>query len=165
MAYNNTKMNERRIELPIAFDFVDNTDGNIIEVGNVLRHYKEDYNHDVLDLDEESYFTIKKDILKWKPRKKYSACVSISTIEHTQNPLLAVQRILTFAPKVLITFPIGYKDFNADEILDKFENLYFMKRINKPNEWIETTKEEARKLEYVPDRWANAIAILIKGYE
>lgn len=162
--YNTTKNNERRVELAIAFEFVDNTDNNIIEIGNVLKHYKKDYTHDVLDLYEKSsWFTIKEDVLKWKPKKIYSVAVSISTIEHTSNPLLAIQRILTFAPKILITFPIGYNNKDINEILDGFENIYFMKRINKENEWIETTKEEARKMKYdTPFRKGNAIAILIK---
>jgi len=163
MTYNYTSLNERRVELPIAFEFVDGSDKNVIEIGNVLRHYRGDYFHDVLDLNEKSLWpTIKENVLQWEPEKKYSMCVSISTVEHTSNPLLAVRRILTFAPRVLITFPIG-QNCEVNRILDRLENIYFMKRINKENEWIETTREEARKMKYnIPFKWANAIAVLIK---
>jgi len=165
MKPNQTRLNERRVELPLAMEFLNEFQGKeILEVGNVTRHYKPKTEmwHDVVDLYEKIEWQniMNEDILSWNPTKKYDAVLSISTLEHTNDPLLAVNRILKMAPHFLITIPFGYS--RTHEVFEAFPNLLFMRRINlEENEWVEATREEVVGTEYnTPFPFANAIMIL-----
>lgn len=161
---NQTLVNERRVELALAFDFLgDPADKEIIEVGNVTGHYRKEYEtHDVLDLYEQVPWNlvINEDVLMWKTKKDYTHALSISTIEHTANPTLAVEKILTFSPHVLITFPFGYA--GIDTLVKKHNHgMYFMRRINEDNEWEQADCEDVKGTEYnTPFPFANAIGII-----
>jgi len=162
---NQTRVNERRAELPLALDYLDSFKGkSVLEVGNVLRHYipKGQCTHDVVDLYEKNPNfpeIINEDILTWTPEKKYDTVISVSTVEHTDNPLLAVQRICSMAPHVFITIPFGYAKVN--EIFDAYPQLAFIKRVNQDNDWREATREEVKDTQYnTPFQFANAIMIL-----
>lgn len=169
MSPNQTRVNERRVELPLGQEFIEEVrDGVVLEVGNVLAHYKDVnyYNHDVLDLYEKVPWCpdiINKDILTWKPSKKYDAVISISTLEHTGNPLKAIERILSWKPKrVFITLPVGV-DGVEKVIAEHPEKISFMRRINEDNQWEEISHEKIASLfpiEYnKPFPFANAIVI------
>lgn len=136
-----TKDNERRAELSLAFHFRERHKPSLIEVGNVTRSYRSKWKHDTIDLNEKhpgmaNYENA--DVLKWRPRKKYKAALSISTLEHTFNPPKALDAILnwiepimvpernpedmepeivpTLISHVLVTVPLGYyvkTDFQA----------------------------------------------------
>jgi hypothetical protein len=169
MSPNDTRLNERRVEVALGLDFLEKTRGQVVlEVGNVMRHYvdKGFYTHDILDLEETNPNfpeIMNQDILSWKPNKRYDTTLSISTLEHTGNPLKAVNNILSYSKHCFITMPLG-----VDGVLDVAEaypdNVKFMKRINdKENEWVETTKEDVKNTKYnEPFYCANAIMILIK---
>lgn len=164
MSPNQTRVNERRMELPLAFDFLGDPEGKeIIEVGNVTGHYRQEYSHhDVLDLYEKVPWNpiINDDVLTWKPTKKYTHAISISTIEHTLNPTLAVDNIITYAPRVLITFPFGYNGIDA--LVEKHKNgMFFLRRVNDDNEWEEVTYDMVKGTEYnTPFPFANAIGVI-----
>jgi len=160
MRPNQTRVNERRVELPIAFNFIEELDDNVIEIGNVTRHYR-DYKHDVVDLNEKVKWEVwNEDVLTWTPKKEYAGAISISTVEHTNDPLLAVQRILTFAKRALITVPVGYN--RVREIIDNID-MFFLKRTNDNNEWVEATYNVVKDYKYgFPFPFANAIGVIIK---
>lgn len=157
---NQPRLNERRMELPIGFEFVLNNP-DIIEVGNVTRHYHREFTHDVIDLYEKSKWPIwNKDILTWKPEKHYKAAISISTVEHTDDPLLAIRNIQSLANHSLITIPMGYK-----RSLDAFDapgKKFCMRRINlEDNEW-EQTSDIIKNYKYnEPFPFANGVLIII----
>jgi len=156
---NQTYANERRVELPIAFAFVEKYK-DILEIGNVTRHYRREWKHDVVDLNENPAWPIwNKDVLTFDPPRKYLATLSVSTIEHTENPDLAVIRITKFAPKYLITFPIGH---DADSVLGLDYPMYFMVRTTEDNQWEQTMDKEAiKKYEYnKPFPYGNAVVII-----
>jgi len=160
---NQTYANERRVEIPIAFEFVEKYK-DILEVGNVIRHYNREYKHDIIDLYEQSAWPIwNKDILTWTPKREYPAILSISTVEHTSDPVKAVKRILSFAPKILITFPVGR---NADHLLDADikAKFYFLKRAHKDNLWQQIYDiGEVRTIKYnKPYPYGNCIVIISK---
>lgn len=154
---NQTHKNERRVELPICFDYADNY-SPIIEIGNVLQHYRRGYSHDVLDLHEQANWpVIHEDVLTWKPEREYECAISISTVEHTADPPKAVERILSFAPRVIITWALGYFP------LPVFPNMFFMKRYHKNNWWVQANREEVEDYSYdKPFPYGNAIAIVMK---
>jgi len=77
--YNHTARNMRRVEIPIARWFVEQSPGaRILEVGNVLSHYGP-VRWPAVDLLEGP---IKADVMKWKPDRPVDLLISISTVEH-----------------------------------------------------------------------------------
>lgn len=157
---NQTAVNERRVELPIAFEFIEKYK-DVLEIGNVTRHYHREWKHDVVDLNENPTWPIwNKDVLTFEPPRKYLATLSISTVEHTVNPVLAVERIIKFAPKYLITMPIGYSSNNG--VLNLDYPMYFMIRKNKENEWEQMfDKNSFREIKYgKPFPYANGVVII-----
>src|SRR3989338_10646276 len=69
--YNTTWANERAVEVPIIRDFLmKGTKKQILEIGNVTRHYFY-HNHEVLDKFEIQEGIINKDIVSFKPDKKW----------------------------------------------------------------------------------------------
>lgn len=165
MSPNQTRVNERRCELPMGLDFLELNKGKrILEVGNVSFHYKPRgyYKHDVVDLYEKvpGWPVMNEDILTWKPQGRYDATLSISTLEHTDDPLLAVNNILSYSDHVFITIPFGYQ--RSNDVFEAFPDLLFMKRINlAENEWREATREEVKGTKYnTPFPYANAFMIL-----
>ena len=156
---NQTRVNERRMELPIAFEFV-GRHKDVLEVGNVTRHYHREFTHPVIDLYEQSKWPIwNEDVLTFNPPKRYEAVVSISTVEHTIDALTAIKRITEFASTYLITTPFGYK--TTENIIDLDLPTYFMKRVNDDNDWIQVEKEDARGSQYNhPFPFANCVAVI-----
>ena len=81
--YNNTRENERTIEVPIFMDILKSRQkSSILEVGNVLNHYGCKIKRDIVDLGERGKGVINQDIRSFSPAKKYDLIVSISTFEH-----------------------------------------------------------------------------------
>ena len=156
---NQTRVNERRMELPIGFEFAIKHP-NLLEVGNVTRHYHREFTHDVIDLYEKSAWPImNEDILTFTPPKKYEAVLSISTVEHTTDTKKAIQNIINLSPKFLITVPFGYS--TTKDILSWDFPMYFMTRKNDDNEWEQVTKSKIKNKEYgKPFPFANTVAII-----
>jgi hypothetical protein len=78
---------ERAIEIPIAFAFLSDcqkTD-RILEVGNVLSYYENEFNQvsrEVCDKYEDALNVINQDLMELSENNKYDLIVSISTVEH-----------------------------------------------------------------------------------
>lgn len=150
--YNTTWNNERVVEIPIICKYVNEyKNSEILEVGNVLSHYF-NINHDVVDKYEIADGVINQDVVDYKPSKQYDLIISISTLEHVgwdetpRNPnkifsaLKNLKGCLSPGGKLIVTIPIG-----LNPVLDKFietgkirftEN-YYLKRVNRANEWID----------------------------
>lgn len=84
--YNDTRRNERAVEVPIALAFMDRQVGAGIEIGNVTRHYRPKAKHTVVDLDEVSGGVINADVRTWSPPEPFDWLVSVSTVEHVGWP-------------------------------------------------------------------------------
>ncbi|MEH2313275.1 MAG: hypothetical protein V7K35_18165 [Nostoc sp.] len=140
--YNNTA--ERAIEIPIILDFLSKgkVGDKLLEVGNVLCNYENEYNkisRTVVDKYEVAAGVVNIDLMDVSAVEKYDLIVSISTVEHIgQNwanfessierdleaPLKAsfkIYSLLNIAGKAIITVPFGkftdgiwYIQFNQD---------------------------------------------------
>ena len=173
--FNFTFRTERAVEIPIALDYVERFEGKrIIEVGNVLNHYRK-FEHDVVDKYEKVPGVINQDIAEYRPSKKYDLIVSISTIEHIgfdEEPkdkakvVLALERmsdLLADNGTIIITFPWGYNTGLDAMLIDgrlKFDNTYYLKRISKNNKWRQTGLDEIRYARFgYPYPYGNALVV------
>jgi SAM-dependent methyltransferase len=116
--YNLTHLNERMVELAVAFEWLKGESWSQgLEVGNVLGHYKQ-MTHDVIDLYEEaSWYQVRQriinvDILHLHVPEKFQWVCSLSTVEHTADPVKAIKVLADFVKpggKLLVTFPTGVR--------------------------------------------------------
>lgn len=108
--YWRTRQNERCVEVALGIDFLQSS-SHPLEIGNVLRSHQPSRRHLVIDLHEKhpgwkSY--LNEDVLTWQPAAEHDRVLSISTLEHCDDPVRAIERITSWAPEILITFPLGY---------------------------------------------------------
>jgi SAM-dependent methyltransferase len=165
--YNLTMMNERAVEMAIANEWLgDKRPRDGLEVGNVTGHYAHRH-HAVIDLNEpaEWYQTdqwiISADILDlhWPDAPKlFPWVLSISTIEHTADPVKAIEVLKDLvAPggKLLVTFPTGVREELNSLAWDgqPFDRWCTIARTD--DGWAQTAWPEIR--EYGP--WANSVFI------
>jgi hypothetical protein len=169
--YNRTYWNERAVEVPVVLRIVEQERGAILEVGNVLGHYRR-ASHDVLDKYEVAPGAINADVADWTPARPYDLIVSISTLEHigwdeARDPEKVgrvVERIRTWlAPegRAVVTWPLGYNP-SIDALIDTgtFSEIGFLARISADNRWAESDREGIRGAAYgSPHPLANAIAV------
>jgi|SRR5581483_4845143 len=174
--YNRAWRNERSVELALAFDFLERQQGRLLlEVGNVLSHYRSDLHHDVLDKYERSPNVLNEDIVDFEPAVPYEAVLSISTLEHVgwdERPrepdkvLRAyhqLRKILAEGGAMLVTCPLGQNPhldrYVAEQALD-FPERHYLLRVSKDNEWREVGLDEVRGARYhEPFRNANALFV------
>ena len=169
--YNRTYWNERAVEVPIVARIVERERGAILEVGNVLGHYRRTA-HDVLDKYEVAPRVINADVAAWSPARRYDLIVSISTLEHIgwdeeRDPdkvARVVERIRTWlAPggRAVVTWPLGYNP-SIDALIDTgtFAKIGFLARISADNRWEESDRGGIRGAAYgSPYPLGNAIAV------
>ncbi len=176
--YNLTFFNERAIELAVAHRLLDSIESpwvrdSGLEVGNVLGHYRQ-LRHCVWDLHEEPAWYQDRELVKshdilevpsWGSNPRFPWVISLSTIEHTANPIQALEILYSLVEPggwLLVSFPTG-----VDNRLDCFaEELPDMPGItractivrdgNDHGGWVQTPKPQLR--EYGP--WANSVVIM-----
>jgi len=178
--YNTTWRNERTVEIPIVHRMLQETTGEVLEVGNVLSHYF-GIKHNVVDKYERAEGVITHDVTEIQTSKRYDLIISISTLEHVgwdENPdnrelvndpekiLLALgklRELLKPKGKIVVTVPLGYNP-HLDRLLRsgklRFDKQYFMKRASKGDSWFETDWEKVKNAKFnrrVPT--GNAIVI------
>jgi len=153
--YNNTSVNERKVEIPIIIDYIRKWPGaQILEVGNVLSHYFVNVCHDIVDKDEEAEHVINIDIVDYAPEKKYNLIVSISTLEHVgfegddgqyqwtpghvQKAFSNLKALLEPGGELVFSVPLGYHH-ELDEVLESNEiglsECYVLENHIKNNIW------------------------------
>lgn len=175
--YNRAIASERIVEIPIAKKLIDDHKGkNILEVGNVLRHYFP-IEHKVLDKYEKGKNVINKDVVKFKLEEKFDLILSVSTMEHVGfsygekrsstkfvKGVNNLKRHLRKGGQLVVTFPLFYNKFIDELVLDNkmpFNKGYFMKRISYWNEWIEVDYEEAIRGDGYDKKYANSNILYI----
>jgi hypothetical protein len=137
-SYNNFRLSERAIEIPIVNYFLSQADyQNILEIGNVTNHYYDyfrqvfaDKNKTVVDKFERAPGVVNLDIADYAPQNKFDFIFSVSTFEHMDSDaglnadyvegsstLLSVAAdnikhvgdlLLRAGGKLIVTAPIGY---------------------------------------------------------
>jgi hypothetical protein len=176
--YNTTWANERCVEIPIICDDLEQHPGtNILEVGNVLSHYRP-VNHLVLDKYERGEGVLNQDILEFQPHGCFQRVVSISTFEHIgfddaseseggdESRLLRAIEVcaqwLHPGGRLTITVPIGYNP-KLDALirsrqLRPLEDHYLQRTGER--QWEECSQMTALTRRYgKPFPYANAILV------
>ena len=131
--YNHTWDNCRRYEIPVFLYYFNKVFAGqrILEVGNVINHYRAVYDHVVVDKYERSLGVINEDIIDYRPEKKFDVVLSCSTLEHVgfdeplKDPLgfkKAVDNIMVNVLKpggvLICSVPIGYNP-GLDRVLEE----------------------------------------------
>lgn len=173
--YNHTWSNERCIEIPLILDEADLNNRPLLEIGNVLNHYRE-CDWDVIDKYETKSHVTNKDILDVEVEPKYSLILSISTLEHIgidegANPAKAIKALerikslLQQGGKLIFTVPVGYNTA-LDKYLIEERNLELslFKRISWSNEWKQAGLEEVKNIDY-NHPYENGNGVLLGTYE
>src|SRR5438094_709755 len=94
-SYNNFRLSERAIEIPIIDYFLRQNDSHeILEIGNVTNHYYDyfrqtfvDRRKTVVDKFERGQDVLNLDIAEYAPDMKFDFVFSISTFEHMDSDL------------------------------------------------------------------------------
>ena len=160
---NNTWMNERCIEIPIAMDIVNrNRDKKILEIGNVLSNYYQ-IPHDIVDKYEKAPNVINQDVVDFKSDVKYDLIVSISTLEHVgwdekprdDNKIPKALENLRSLLKpnggiMIVTLPLGYNEALNKHLINgtiRFEEQYYLLRTGR-NSWQEASWDEVKNTQF-----------------
>lgn len=176
--YNLTRLNERRVEIPIIMDILKANRGEkILEVGNVLSHYDKTLQHQVIDKYEKtkSKNCINADAETFSTDEKYDLIFSISTLEHVgwdeqprdpgkiKRTVLNLRGLLSANGELVFTAPVGYSpplDCLVDDG-DGFIDRLCLKRVNAMNEWEETDWMSIRNFRFhKPYPFANGLIIV-----
>lgn len=166
--YNNPKITERTIELPLADYFINRNKNNLIEIGAVSPYYF-NISHKVVDLYDTHEKAVNIDAMNID--YTFMNVLSISTIEHVGNgdykgevsDKLAFElllKIIKESNEYLLTIPLGYNKILDKKIEDNKISSIVLKRINANNEWA-ITKDAFNTFEYgKPYSFANAICLI-----
>ena len=181
--YAPQRKDERCVEVSLGIDFMARAPKPLLEVGNVMVHHTKETSHTVIDLHEKNprqKNLLNEDLLKWVPDKQYASVLCLSTVEHCNDPLTGIERLLSWADNALITIPLGYKrgtpQATTPIALDVGEagiSVSFMSRgHNGPANWKQRSWEEI--CADAEDGWhwhgkfhmsAEAICIIRKGLQ
>ena len=173
--YNVTWSNERCTEIPIARWHLTQTDGPVLEVGNVLGHYGP-HSHTVIDKYETAPNVINADITDWQTDQRFALIISISTFEHIgfddeaegnssekiQAAIAACRALLAPDGRLVITVPLGYNpaldELIANETLGANEARFLLRHGR--HDWREVLRDKAIGTKYgEPFPYANGLWI------
>jgi SAM-dependent methyltransferase len=166
--YNNTRHNERAIEIPIMKALLDEYSGKrILEVGTVMINYQPTA-YDVVDKYDRAMGIIRKDIVEYFPLVKYDLAISISTFEHigydesegkitfvpgkVMKAVKHVQSLL--APNGLFVYsvPLGHAPELDQQLKDHaLPGEYFLMKRDEYNGWDETPLDSVWDTDYRPE--------------
>lgn len=174
--YNETWRNERAVELPLAFDWLDRRpSGPVLEIGNVLGHYRPRLDHTVVDLYEPAAGVVNVDALDFAPAERFRSIVTVSTLEHvgfdeddqdpdkTRRLVEHLATLLTEDGEMMVTFPMGYNRYLDDHLLAGtlgFHKVTVLRRLTTMGDWVEADLDAAPRARYgFPFNHANMIAV------
>jgi SAM-dependent methyltransferase len=176
VAYNYTWRNERAVEIPIFQDIVAQYEpSQILEIGNVLRHYMP-IRHDVVDKYEEGPDVQNVDAVDYDPGRTYDLIISISTLEHVGWDEVPVEpakvryaidhlrQLLSPGGKLIVSLPVGYNS-EVNTILAKgdvpWTSLVCLKRARWDNVWHQAEWRAIVKKRY--DYWTPTARAIVIG--
>ena len=179
--YNWTWLNERSVEIPIAFQLLDQKNARrVLEVGNVLSHYREGLHHEVVDRYETGDpRVINCDARHFAPAERYDLILSLSTLEHVGwdelprdshkawETIQHLRSLLSPQGTFLFTVPAGYHPQLQQTLIDSADEwgeLHAIRRISWRNEWQECSPQEAARCAFgQPYPFANAVFVGVAG--
>ena len=172
--YNVTWSNERCAEIPIARWHLAQTNGPVLEVGNVLGHYGA-HSHTVIDKYETVPRVVNEDITEWQTDQRFALIISISTFEHIgfddvggdskekiRAAIDACRALLASDGHLVITVPLGYNpaldELIANDSLAANEAHFLLRHGRR--EWSEVPRNQADDTKYGhPFPYANGLWI------
>lgn len=169
--YISTRMTERSVELALAKAYVDQCNGEIVEIGAVTPYYfYDDKIVDIIDPTDRHKRVVRQSIFDCDLTGKN--VLSISTVEHIgitdygmheiENAIDAIDKILKEARSCLITAPLGYNAI-LDEWVKENEKNNMLKLLKRKlnNHWEDITGN----YELIPytHLWANGLVIIQKN--
>jgi SAM-dependent methyltransferase len=155
--YKATWLTERAVEVPVVQRTVDRAPGRVLEVGNVLSHYREQQ-HVVVDKYESGPGVINRDVLELADLGRFDLIVAISTLEHVgwdeepRRPEAALEAVralrgmLAEGGRLVLTHPVGYNP-HVDEALRNgavpLSHVTALRRSGRRTRWTQVEPEEA----------------------
>ena len=160
--YKATWLTERAVEVPVVQRMVDRQAGRVLEVGNVLSHYRAQ-RHLVVDKYEQAPGVVNRDVLDLADLGQFELVVAISTLEHVgwdEEPrrpdaaLDAVQALrdrLAPGGRLVLTHPVGYNP-HLDEALRSrklpVERAAALRRAGRRTRWAQLPADAAWRVPY-----------------
>lgn len=164
--YLYTWLNERCVELPLAFEAYDGARGaDVLEVGNVLGHYGRG-GHTVVDRYEQAPGVTNVDVLELAgDDRTYDLIISVSTLEHVgvddtpKDTTRAIAALRLLADRVrdggrlLATVPVGYNPTLDHAIASGIDGLEVtaLRRVAPGPHWVQAAPAEVVDLGYDSD--------------
>lgn len=172
--YNNTKINERTVEVPISLNFLNQFSPNVVEVGCVTPYYI-DAQHEIIDLIDDHPKSKKQDAVDFDYKGKN--VLSISTIEHIgrndygiqekekNSAIELCQKIINDSLNYFITWPLGYNLILDEWAFKNTNGIFLSRRDDDKSLWIEKAKDDLTidNKTYGSFHCANSIIILINS--
>ncbi len=169
--HNNTRINERTVEIPVSLKFLESNLENLIEVGCVTPYYSECL-HEVIDLTDDHPKSKKIDATQYDFKNKN--VLSISTVEHVglsdygnqvkeNNAAINLcEKIIKDSLNYFITWPLGYNKVLDSWAFDKKDTFLISRRDDNKYLWTEKKQNELTEDNKVYGSFhcANSIIIL-----
>ena len=155
--YKATWLTERAVEVPVVQRLVDREPGRVLEVGNVLSHYR-DQRHLVVDKYEQAPGIMNRDVLDLDDLGQFELVVAISTLEHVgwdeepRRPQAALEAVSALRERVapggrlVLTHPAGYNPHLDDALRSgavPLERTAALRRAGRRTRWKQVPTEEA----------------------
>jgi hypothetical protein len=173
-AYNFTWRDERAVEVPIVWGFVQQyPPEKFLEVGNVFSHYFK-LRHDIVDKYEICKGVSNIDIVDFQSSKKYDLIVCVSTLEHVgfdepvkepdkiERVVAKIRSLLSEKGTAIFTVPLGHNP-TLDKAIEErslFDEQFYMKRLSQRNAWEQRQWDEVKGTKYgSPFNAANSIVV------
>jgi SAM-dependent methyltransferase len=160
--YKATWLTERAVEVPVVQRLVDREPGRVLEVGNVLSHYRAE-RHLVVDKYEQAPGIMNRDVLALDDLGQFELVVAISTLEHVgwdeepRRPQAALEAVSALRERVapggrlVLTHPVGYNP-HLDDALSSgavpLERTAALRRAGRRTRWEQVSTEEAWRAPY-----------------
>lgn len=168
---NNTKVNERIVEVPVIRKVIEGKRGATLEVGNVLGQYL-GRRWATIDLVEKEKGVTNIDVMAYKGGP-FDLIVSISTFEHVGwdygkkiptragDAVLHCQDLLMPGGRLVFTIPMGYHPVLDEWLTTAWPGKKsFLKRVSLDNCWEQVEGNAVRGVQYgKPYKYANAILV------
>jgi SAM-dependent methyltransferase len=160
--YKATWLTERAVEVPVVQRMVDREPGRVLEVGNVLSHYRPQ-EHLVVDKYERAPGVVNRDVLELEDMGRFDLIVAISTLEHVgwdEEPrrpeaaleaLNALRGLLAPGGRLVMTHPVGYNPHLDAAFRDgaiRLARVAALRRSRRRTQWLQVPPPEAWRAPY-----------------